>query len=250
VTAEYFDEWYADIADSTARQQLFTKHLNLPEEVGPSNMVPLDGLRQIAEALSLAPGQVLVDLACGRGGPGMWIAREHATRLIGVDFSAVAVSQAGRRRALFGLADAAAEFLVGTLDSTGLPSGEADAVVCVDAFQFAADGARAAAEIHRVLRPGGHVVLTSWEPVDRSDPAVPDRIRAVDLAASLTAAGFRDVECVERPEWHEVARRLWQETLALEPGGDPALASMREEAERSVANHHRLRRVMATAVAR
>lgn len=250
MTAEYFDEWYADIGRSTGRQRLFTQHLGLPDAVGPSNMVPLDGLREIATSLALQAGQLLVDLACGRGGPGMWIAQQLAARLVGVDFSAEAVTQATSRRQLFGLdEDTAARFVVGSLESTGLPSGGAEAVICIDAFQFADDGVQGATEIRRILRPGGRVILTSWEPVDRSDAGLSERIRKVDLAASLTAAGFRDVDRRERPEWHQVAHSLWQAAMAIAPGGDPALVSTREEAERSLANHDRLSRVMATATA-
>jgi ubiquinone/menaquinone biosynthesis C-methylase UbiE len=248
MTAEYFDQWFADIDRSAARQQLFTDQLGLPPEVGPSNTVPLAGLREIAAVLALPPDGVLVDLACGRGGPGMWIAREVGARLIGVDFSAEAINQASARRELFGLTDTAA-FQVGSLEDSGLPDRVADAVVCVDAFQFAADGAAAATEVRRLLRPGGRVVLTSWEPVDRDDESIGARIRIVDLAGSLAAAGFIDVFREERPEWHEAARRMWTHAVAMDVGEDPALISTRDEGVRSLANHDRMRRVIATATA-
>jgi SAM-dependent methyltransferase len=248
VTAEYFDQWYSDIARSATRQQLFTDQLGLPPEVGPSNTVPLAGLQEIAAALALPPDGVLVDLACGRGGPGMWIAREVGARLIGVDFSAEAIDQATARRELFGLTDAAS-FQVGSLEHTGVPDGVADAAVCVDAFQFAADGVAAAREVRRVLRPGGRVVLTSWEPADRADESVGARIRAVDLAGWLAAAGFTDIVSEERQEWHDVALRMWHAAMTMDIGDDPAMISTHAEGVRSIANHDRLRRVMATATA-
>jgi SAM-dependent methyltransferase len=248
VTAEYFDQWFADIARSDARQQLFTQYLGLPTEVGPSNLVPLTGLQTVATALALPRDGQLVDLACGRGGPGMWIARDAGAELIGVDFSAEAVEQASLRRVLFGLADRAS-FVIGTLESTGLAAGGADAAVCVDAFQFADDSAAAAGEIRRILRPGGRVVLTSWEALDPTDESVSERIRKVDLAESLRAAGFSAVRSEERPDWHETARVLWEAALAMEENGDPAVASTRAEAQRSLATHDRIRRVMATAIA-
>ena len=248
VTAEYFDQWFADIARSDARQQLFTQWLGLPPEVGPSDLVPFAGLQTIVAALDLPPGGQLVDLACGRGGPGMWIAREAGADVIGVDFSPEAVAQASMRRVLFGLDDRAS-FVIGTLESTGLSAGGADAAVCVDAFQFADDSAAAAGEIRRILRPGGHVVLTSWEAVDRADELVSERIRAVDLVGSLRVAGFSDIRAEERPDWHETARLLWEAALTLAENGDPAVASTRAEAQRSLETHDRIRRVMATATA-
>jgi SAM-dependent methyltransferase len=248
MTADYFDQWYADIARSDARQQLFTHALGLPPEVGPSNTVPLTGLLEIAATLAMPAGRRLVDLACGRGGPGLWLARELSAELVGVDFSAEAISQASNRRALFGGPDTA-RFLVGTLEATGLPAAEADAVVCIDAFQFAADRVAAAQEIRRILRPGGRVVLTSWESAEPGDEQLGERIRNLDVAGALTGAGFDDVVRQERPQWHEAARRMWETTMAVDPGEDPALASMRAEGERSLRTHDRMLRVLVTAVA-
>jgi cyclopropane fatty-acyl-phospholipid synthase-like methyltransferase len=39
----------------------------------------------------LSRGQDLTELGCGRGGPGLWLARELDVGLTGVDFSPVAV---------------------------------------------------------------------------------------------------------------------------------------------------------------
>lgn len=248
MSVEYFDSWYSDIAASPLRQQIFTDYLGLPAEVGPSNHVPLDGLRAIATALAVSAGERIVDLACGRGGPGMWIARELGARLIGVDFSAEAIRQATERRALFGL-ESAATFTVGTLEATGLRDASADAVTCIDAIQFASDAVEAAVEIRRILRPGRRVVLTSWEAVEPGDQLLGPRIRNLDVVGSLTAAGFTDVRCSEPVDWHESGRRMWEAAMALEAGDDPAIASMQAEGQRSLATHDRMRRVMATATA-
>ena len=89
----------------------------LPPEIEPTSFVTLGLLRHVAQALDLSPGQTLVDLACGRGGPGLWLAREADVSLVGVDFSPVAVGQATHRAALFGLADRA-RFVIGDLTHT------------------------------------------------------------------------------------------------------------------------------------
>jgi ubiquinone/menaquinone biosynthesis C-methylase UbiE len=178
----------------------------------------------------------------------MWIARELGAEVIGIDFSAEAVSQASERRAQFGLADRAT-FAVGQLDDTGLTAGSADGVICIDAFQFGRDQIATASEMRRVLRPGGTVVLTCWEPVDRDAEGLSDRMRDIDLAASLTAAGFESVLVEERPEWRNVERALWEKVMAIDPGGDPAMESSRREAERTLATFDLSKRVVATATA-
>jgi len=35
----------------------------------------------------LGPGQVLLDLACGQGAPGLWLARQIGCDLVGIDFA-------------------------------------------------------------------------------------------------------------------------------------------------------------------
>ena len=244
--AEYFDAWFAGIGRSEAQQRLFSDALGVPPEVGPANLVPMDGLREIAAELDVRAGAVLVDLACGRGGPGMWLARELEARLIGIDFSAEAISQAMARRHLFGL-EPSAEFAVGSFADTGLPDAFADAVACIDAFQFATEPVAAAGEIARVLRPGGRVVLTSWEPVTPGDPELPERLRDRDIRSAFDAAGFVDVQRVARPEWLALERRLWEQCAALDPHGDPALESARDEAIATLPTHGRLSRVLVSA---
>ncbi len=45
----------------------------------------------------MSPGDAVLDLACGRGGYGMEIARRTGARLIGIDFSTAALEAARSR---------------------------------------------------------------------------------------------------------------------------------------------------------
>ena len=92
-------------------------------------------------------------------------------------------------------------------------------------------------------------MLTCWEPRDPGDERLPARLRHVDLAAGLTAAGFGDVEVRDRPPWRASERAMWAEAAALDPGDDPALISFHNEALRSPTVIELTRRVMATATA-
>jgi SAM-dependent methyltransferase len=205
-TATYFDGWYADMVGSPVKDDIQQRHLGLPPQLLSTSLLGWEGIAEVVEALRLAPGDTLLDLACGRGGYGLEIAARTGARLVGVDFSAEAVRQASEHaRRLARVAD----FRVGDLAATGLGAGSVDAVLCVDAIQFADDREAAYRELARVLAPGGRVVLTCWEPFDRQDERVPVRLRAVDVEAGLTAAGFdaatapgggpRSVRCGRRP---------------------------------------------------
>jgi SAM-dependent methyltransferase len=244
--AEYFDGWYAAKAVSPVIDEIHQRHLGLPPRLLSTSTFPWDGIAEAVAELHLAPGRTLVDLACGRGGYGLEIAARTGAWLIGVDFSAEAVRQAREQVRQLG---AAADFRVGDLTGTGLDSGSADAVLCMDAIQFAPQQDDVFREIARILVPGGRVVLTSWEALDRDDRRVIARFGAVDLRAGLAASGFRDVHVAERPGWQACERAMWEEAAALDPGDDPALRSFHEEGVRSLKTLSLYRRVIGTATA-
>jgi ubiquinone/menaquinone biosynthesis C-methylase UbiE len=231
-TAADFDQAFTAAAASPGIRRVWElAEPGLPPQIEPTSFVTLGLLHHVAQALDLSPGQTLVDLGCGRGGPGLWLAREADVSLVGVDFSPVAVGQATHRASLFGLAGRA-RFIVGDLTQTGLPQASADAAVSIDAFQFAADPAAAAREVRRVLRPGRRLALTNWQPKVPDDPRLPPRSR-IDWPQLLRSAGFTDIEMQARPEWHDAFTRVYKVALNLgDPGDDAYLADLQDEARR------------------
>lgn len=245
-SSTYFDRWYADMIDSPVKDEIERRHLGLPPHLLSTSLLGWDGIAEVVDALRLPAGETLLDLACGRGGYGLEVAARTGANLVGVDFSTEAVRQADEHARRLGRE---ADFRVGDLAATGLDDGSVDAVLCVDAVQFAEQQDAAYRELRRVLRPGGRVVLTCWEPVDRDDGRVPDRLRRVDLGAGLSGAGFDAVDVRDRPGWRSSERGMWEEAAALDPGDDAALQSLHDEGKRSLEIFDLVRRVMATATA-
>ena len=237
-SAEYFDKWYADMAVSPTHEGVAIRTLGLPPALESTSLLPWDGIADVTAALAVGPGDVLIDLACGRGGYGLEIMRRTRATLIGVDFSQVAIERAREK------ASGRAEFRVGDLTATGLADATADAVLCVDAMQFADPYAAGVAEAHRILRPGGRLVLTGWQALDLDDEVVLERLRR-DIGAALRAAGFVDVAVTHMPAWRAAERAHWEAAVALDPAGDPALESLRNEGEASLSRLDRTRRVLA-----
>jgi SAM-dependent methyltransferase len=245
-SAEYFDAWYRDKTDTPEVDEVHRRVLGLPPTVPSGSSVPGDGIAEVADELRLAAGHVLLDLACGRGGYGLEVAARTSARLIGVDFSAEALRHATDLASSLGRP---AEFRVGDLSATGLDDSSVDSVMCLDSVQFADPQDTAYREIRRVLRPGGRVVLTCWEPLSHGDERLARRLRMVDLGAGLERAGFADIQVTERPEWRARERLMWEEAVALDPGDNPALRSFHDEGIRSLETWDLVRRVLATATA-
>jgi SAM-dependent methyltransferase len=243
-----FDSVFADYERSPRLRELFGVALDaaLPAEIEPFSFVPLAALGAITQAVGVRAGELLVDLGCGRGGPGMWAAQTTGARLVGVDRSLVAVTQARGRLARFGLQDTA-HFVVGDLLATGLAGACADAVICVDAFQFAADHLAAAREVLRVLRPGRRLALSCWEPRQPPDASLPARFARLVFSRVLSAAGFRSVAVSEHPEWQDAQRAVYEAALGLDAGSDPGLERLQREARQALPGMARLRRVLAVA---
>jgi len=246
-TAAEFDSEFAAVSGSPGLRRVWQQASpGLPLEIEPYSFVSAALLGHMADALALSPGETLVDLSCGRGGPGLWLARSQDAVLIGIDFSTVAVRQASDRAALFGLIDRA-RFVVGDLAATGLADGTADGVVSIDALHFAANPTAAAFEARRLLRPGGRLVMTNWQPRSPADPRLPSRMR-IDWAATLGSVGFAEVRVESRPEWHDLFTRVFQVALDLgDPGEDVGLASLQDEARQALPQAQLVDRVVATA---
>ena len=243
-SAEYFDGWYTDKVATSAVDEIMSRHMGFPPGTR-AGVVPAEAVAELAEDLRLAPGDTLLDLACGRGAYGLLIARDTGASLIGVDFSAQALTEAEEQAARMGVGNA--DFRVGELTATGLPGASVEAVLCTDAIQFPDEPAAAYDEIRRVLKPGGRVVLTCWEPVDRNDERIAARVRRADLGAGLRQAGFTDVEVRERPSWLAREHALWEESVTLAAADDPALRSFQAEGVKSLQWNGLLRRVLAVA---
>jgi ubiquinone/menaquinone biosynthesis C-methylase UbiE len=153
----------------------------------------------VLRALAAEPCARVLDVGCGTGRLADRLREAPSVRtVVGLDFSAGMLEQA---RARLGSTETA------TLvrgDATRLPFADAafDAAVSTEAFHWFPDQDAALAEIHRVLRPGGRLLLALVSPpFEFIADAFEVGMRMVGqplwwttpsrLAAQVTRAGFR-----------------------------------------------------------
>src|SRR6185437_3136040 len=149
-SAEYFDGWYTDRVATPTVDEIMNRHMGFPPDTR-AGVVTAEAIPALAGELRLTPGSTLLDLACGGGAYGLLIAQKDGTSLIGVDFSAQALTEAGEQAARMGVNKAS--FRVGELTATGLPDASVDAVLCTDAIKFPSLASVADTEIRMVLKP-------------------------------------------------------------------------------------------------
>src|SRR5688572_12957911 len=113
----------------------------------------------VGDALAARPGETILDVGCG---PGFYVteiadAVGPTGSVVGIDASAPMLAIARHRCEAYDnvrLEECAAT-------SLSIDDQSADAVLSVQVLEYVQDIPRALAEIHRVLRPGGRVVL--WD---------------------------------------------------------------------------------------
>jgi SAM-dependent methyltransferase len=215
------------------------------------------------ERVALAPGDRVLELACGAGGAGLQAAvrvapdGEVVLSDVAVEMTAIA---SARARAL-GLTNVTTRVL--DLERIDEPDDAFDVVLCREGLMLVPNPACAAREIRRVLRPAGRVALAVWGPREQNPwlsvmfdavsaqlgcPLPPDGIPgpfslqdADKLASLLTQAGLSDVDVSESPvpllassfdEW-------WTARCALAGPLTRILASLPEDAARAIRDNAR-----------
>ena len=125
----------------------------------------------LVETAGIAPGEHVLDVACGTGVVTR-IAAERAGitgKVVGLDLNRdmIAVAQS-----LPPPAGAKIRWLTRSALDLGLEDGSFGAVLCQQGLQFFPDKIAALREMHRVLRPGGRLALSVWSSVGRYNGAV------------------------------------------------------------------------------
>jgi ubiquinone/menaquinone biosynthesis C-methylase UbiE len=196
--------------------------------------------RAMLAAVAPRPGERVLELACGPGAdPGLAAAPlvGGAGEVVVSDVAPEMVALAAARVAVSGHANVRACVL--DLEQLDEPDASFDVVLCREGLMLVPDPERAAAEVRRVLRPGGRAAIAVWGPRAQNPwlatvfdavsaglgtplppPGVPHPFTLDDagrLAAVLGAGGLRDVTVSEVPVPYIAASvdEWWQRTTEL-----------------------------------
>jgi ubiquinone/menaquinone biosynthesis C-methylase UbiE len=164
----------------------------------------------------LSEGETVLDLGSGAGGDVLISAgRVGATgRAIGLDMTDEMLALARRNAAEAGVSNA--EFVKGYIEQIPLPDASVDVVISNCVINLAADKRKVAAEVARVLRPGGRFAVSDvvadpdMDAATRADMAqwtgcIAGALTADEFRAALADAGLEQVEVRATHRVHEHA---------------------------------------------
>lgn len=190
---------------------------------------------QALAATDAAPtvGVRALDVACGPGEPSISIATllKGTGQVVGVDVAAAPLEVARERARKRGLDNV--EFVQADVHALPFANESFDRVTSRLGVMFFSNVAKALAEMHRVLKPGGRVALLAWGAMEqpyfeltvgtvrkvRPGLEIPEAARQMFKfgVAGTLGAGLREVGFVEveegvhglRWDWHGTPEEMW-----------------------------------------
>jgi SAM-dependent methyltransferase len=191
----------------------------------------LAATREVVAALDPGPGDRILDVGSGLGGPARLIAAQRGCDVTGIDLTPEYVAVAERLTQRTGLGERV-RFVCG--DALELPFDDAsfDAAITLHVAMNIADRARLYAAIRRVLAPGGRFALYDVAAGDGGplrfpvpwarDPETSFLLTEAQTRAAVAAAGFEEVSFADRTDTVVQGARFWARVVDPPPGAAPA----------------------------
>lgn len=157
---------------------------------------------ELADRLPIKPGQYIVDIGCGLGGPARYIAKRFQCKVSGLDITGPFVEAANKLTALLRMED---QVTIEHGDGQRLQYADAsfDGAYTQHVTMNVADRPKFFAEAYRVLKPGAFFALTEHGLGAKGDPHYPlpwsadgsgaYLVTPSETRAFLEAAGFEDI---------------------------------------------------------
>ncbi|KAL8500834.1 hypothetical protein ACS0TY_020426 [Phlomoides rotata] len=170
----------------------------------------------LALQLGLKPGQKVLDVGCGIGGPLREIARFSSTSVTGLNNNEYQITRGKALNRIAGV-DRTCDFVKADFMKMPFPDNSYDAVYAIEATCHAPDAVGCYKEIYRVLKPGQCFAAYEWCMTDAFDPNNKDhqQIKAeIELGNGLPDIRL-EKQCLEalKQAGFEI---VWEKNLALD----------------------------------
>lgn len=149
---------------------------------------------QTVAQFTIKEGQIIADVGCGIGYFTLPLAKAvgETGRVLALDIQTKMLEATTERLAEAGVKQV--ETLLSEPDSLPLQDQQVDGIFLSMILHEVPDLAQFLGEVHRVLKPGGHIMVIEWQKQETSfGPPVEERLDQLALAAYLTENGWQQV---------------------------------------------------------
>jgi cyclopropane fatty-acyl-phospholipid synthase-like methyltransferase len=203
------------------------------EDIGQNSWITTDEYDSFYRRLNISPGDHVLEVASGSGGPAIYLAKKFKCRITGIDINQEGIKTANQQALAAGINNAG--FQAVNVDQ-GLPFGTEsfDAVMCIDSMNHFRNRLAYLQEWQRVLKPGKRALFT--DPVVITGPVSSEELAArsnigfflfVPLEVTqnlIQQAGFKLIECQDvtanieltSGRWHASRQKHRQELIKIE----------------------------------
>jgi SAM-dependent methyltransferase len=173
--------------------QVAVRRRTYDEDLGQSSWLTAAQALEFFRLLELGPGQRVLEVACGSGGVTCRMAAETGAACVGVDINPHGIEAAQTRAGEQGLSSRVAFQRVDAAQALPFPDQSFDAIFCNDSINHIPGRLQVFRDWHRVLRPGGRVLVT--DPIVVTGQLTGEEMRA---RSSIGFFLFTPVGCNER----------------------------------------------------
>jgi cyclopropane fatty-acyl-phospholipid synthase-like methyltransferase len=203
------------------------------EDIGQNSWITADEYDMFYSWLNLSPGDHVLEIASGSGGPALYLAKKFKCQIVGLDINEEGIKTANQHALDANITNATFQPVDMNL---GLPSENEifDAVMCMDSMNHFRDRLGYLREWQRVLKTGKRALFT--DPVVITGPVSNEELAArssigyflfvpLEVAKQLIErAGFKLLRCedvtgnIERTSgrWHASRQRHRQDLIQIE----------------------------------
>lgn len=117
-------------------------------------------LKFIASRLALRPRSNVLDIGCGIGGTGIWLARKHGCRTTGITIAPAQIKMAEQNAENAGVSEKL-KFLVDDADNLKV-HGKFDYAFAIEVLPHLHNPGNFYRKISRLIKPGGRFAISDW----------------------------------------------------------------------------------------